>query len=321
MPNQTKVPQEFWSSYIIEKLRRRNPHLALAFDESKFVKGGSIVYIPQAGAKPNVVKNRNTFPAVAVQRGDSAVLYPLDTFSTDPTHVTWAEGMEISYNKQDSVLGDHSETLVEAIGEEMIYNWIRGFKPDGNGGVVAEFLPASNIVKTTGEEKPVNSTDGQAGNRRSFVAADLSSAQALMNKQGVPIVDRYAMIESYMYQQLMDSLTNNQMHAFEQTADLKNGILGRLYGFSILERSSVLAINEAHTTFKVPGEALADSDNLGALCWQKNCVAKSTGDIVLFQDENNPLYYGDIYSGLVKMGGRARREDWAGIVVIAQDNA
>jgi hypothetical protein len=42
------------------------------------------------------------------------------------------------------------------------------------------------------------------------------------------------------------------------------------------------------------------------------------GDTKLFQDMDNPLYYGDIHSGLVKMGGRCRREDWKGIGLVVQ---
>ena len=48
-----KVPQEFWSSYIVEKLRKDNPHINLCYDESQFVKGGAVVYIPQAGTSPS----------------------------------------------------------------------------------------------------------------------------------------------------------------------------------------------------------------------------------------------------------------------------
>ena len=43
-----KIPQEFWVSYIVEKLRKTNPHIALCYDESQFIVGGSEVYIPQA---------------------------------------------------------------------------------------------------------------------------------------------------------------------------------------------------------------------------------------------------------------------------------
>jgi hypothetical protein len=75
-----KIPQEFWVSYIVEKLRKTNPHIALCYDESQFIVGGSVVYIPQAGAKPNVVKNRGFGAATAVQRGDTAIAYVLDVF-------------------------------------------------------------------------------------------------------------------------------------------------------------------------------------------------------------------------------------------------
>lgn len=314
-----KVPQEYWVSYIIEKLYKSNPHMRLAVSEDKFVKGGSIVYIPQAGAKPNVVKNRSSLPAAAVQRGDTAVFYPLDTWSTDPTNITFDEANEISYAKQDSVLGDHTSTLAEAAGDEILYNWVRGFKPAVGGGSTVEFIPVNRIIRTTGADTDVNAEDGQTGQRKALTYKEFSKAQAKFNKDGVPKEERYAIVESFMFEQLMDSLTTNQMHAFEQTADLKNGILGKLYGFTILDRSSVLAFSQSTNEPNVPGQALEESDNLGVLLWQKNSVAISMGETKLFQDLDNPLYYGDIYSGIVKMGGRCRREDWKGMAVIVQD--
>ena len=40
-----------------------------------------------------------------------------------------------------------------------------------------------------------------------------------------------------------------------------------------------------------------------------------------FEDLGNPAYYGDIYSFLVRMGGRARRKNFEGVVVMKQANA
>lgn len=310
------IPVEIFRTYIIEKLRKENPHLAHAFDESSFVLGGAVVHIPQAGASPNVVKNRNTFPATAVMRGDTMVTYALDVYSTDPVHVTWQEANEISYDKTDSVLNDHVATLVEEIGDNMIYNWIHGLKKSG-GTYVDDIIPATNIIATSGTATAVNPEDGQTGTRNAFVAADLMKAQAFMNKQSVAKQNRFALIESYMYQQLMDSLSTNQMAAFQQTADLKNGIVGKLYGFNLMERSSVLAF-AADGTPTIPGQALDADSNLGVLCWQRDCVTKSVGDIKPFQSVDDPTYYGDIFSALVKFGGRARREDWKGVAVIRQ---
>lgn len=312
-----KIPQEFWSSYIVEKLRRTNPHIMLCFDESKYVQGGSIVYLPQAGAKPSVVKNRAFGAATAVQRGDTAVMYALDVFTTDPTAITTSEAMEISYEKTDSVLADHTDTLAEAIGDELTYNWIRGVKPAVGGGTTVEFIPVGRRIATTGAATDVNAEDGQTGTRKATSYKEVQALQAKFNKDNVPRDNRYAMMESYMYQEFLDSLTANQMAAFQATADLANGIVGKFAGFTFLERSSVLAI-QANGTFRLPGEALGATDNLASIFWQKNSVTKALGDTKLFQDMDNPLYYGDIHSGLVKMGGRCRREDWKGIGLIVQ---
>ncbi len=313
-----KVPQEFWTSYIVEKLWKTNPHLKYCVDESKFVQGGSIVHIPQAGAKPNVVKNRSSYPAVAVQRGDTAIFYPLDVYTTDPTHITVSEEMEISYEKTDSVLGDHTGVLAETVGDEMLYNWVRGFKPVAGGGSQVEYLPVSHQIGTTGSATDVNDEDGQTGQRKALHYKDFQKAQAKMNKDNVPKDNRYAMVESNMYQEFIDSLSENQMAAFQGAADLKNGVIGKFAGFKFLERSSVLAFDPSTNQPIMPGEALNADSNLACLVWQKNSVAKSNGDTEIFQDLKNPAYYGDIYSGLIKSGGRCRRENWEGIYAIVQ---
>lgn len=310
------IPVEVFHAYIIEKLRRENPHLAAAVDESSFVLGGSVVHIPQAGNSPAVVKNRKTFPATAVQRGDSFVTYPLDVFSTDPTHVTWHEENEISYNKTDSVMNDHVATLVEAVGDNVLHSWIKGLKPSGSTFVDDE-LPAGNKIETAGAAAAVNPTDGQTGQRKAFTYRELQTAQAQMNKAGVPKNDRYAMLESYMYQQFIDSLSANQMAAFQASADLSKGIVGEFAGFKIMERSFVVAFSEAGQ-LKAFGEALAATDNLASLCWQKQSVAKALGDVKPFQETDSPTYYGDIFSALLKSGGRCRRAGWEGLIAIVQ---
>lgn len=313
-----KVPQELWASYIVEKLWKTNPHLNLCDDESKFVKGGSIVYIPQAGGKPGTQKNRPTIPAVAVQRGDTVIFYPLDVYTTDPTVITWTESMEISYAKTDSVLGDHMGTLAETVGDDMLYNWVRGFKPTVGGGSAVQYLPVANQLKTSGSATSVNLEDGQTGQRKALHYKEFQTAQARMNKANVAKNDRYAMLESNMLQEFIDSLSNNQMAAFQGSVDLKNGVVGSYAGFTFLERSSVLAFDPTTNQPILPGEALEADTNLSTILWQKNSVTKATGDTELFQDMANPLYYGDIHSGLVKFGGRCKREDWKGVLTINQ---
>ena len=311
------IPVEIFSPYIIERLRRSNPHLAFATDESVRVLGGSVVHIPQAGKSPNVVKNRKNFPATAVMRADSHVTYALDVYTTDPVHVTWHEENEISYDKTNSVLGDHIATLVELLGDNMFYNWIHGLKIQPDGTYASDIIPVANRITTSGAATAVNPTDGQTGTRKAFSEKDLQKAQAMMNKMDVPKEGRYAALESYMYQQFVDSLSQNQMAAFQASADLRNGVVGRLYGFNVMERSSVLAFTAAGAPI-LPGQALDAADNLAAFCWQMGSVAKAAGDIKPFQNIDDPQFYGDIFSALVKFGGRCRREDWKGVLAIVQ---
>lgn len=311
----SKIPQHVYARYIVEKLRRTNPHLSLAYSEDDYVLDGAVVHIPQAGDNPEVVKNRTTLPATAVQRADAQLVYPLDVYTTTPSLLTWHEANEISYDKADSLLSDHTATLMDVIGSWMLYNWVHAYKASDYSD---ETLPATNIIKTTGAA--VNAAEsGQTGQRKALTWQDLQSAQALMNKQNVPMEGRYALLESYMYNQLISSLTSdNMMAAYQQVADMRNGVIGRLFGFGILQRSEVINFTSAGKP-KLPDEAMSATDQVGCLLWQRDCVAVARGEIRAMQDIDNPLYYGSIFSSLVKMGGRCRRSGWEGVIAIVQD--
>jgi len=59
------------------------------------------------------------------------------------------------------------------------------------------------------------------------------------NSQDVPQIGRYLLIDAVMYGQLIDSMTDKDATAFHAAADIKNGIVGQLYGFNIMMRSRV----------------------------------------------------------------------------------
>ncbi|MBQ4405371.1 MAG: hypothetical protein II852_00005, partial [Bacteroidales bacterium] len=200
----------------------------------------------------------------------------------------------------------------ETVGDNILYDWVAGLK---NKGAAADTIPAANIIVTAGTLDSFEIAQGVSVQRNSFSYKDLESAQYLMNHQNVPKQGRYALLESKMYQQLLDSLSANQMAAFQAAADLKNGICGRLFGFDILERSNVLTFTGTNTPV-VPGTEITNAMNPAALCWQKDCVSIAKGDIMPYQDLGNPLYFGDIFSAEVKMGGRARRSGYEGVVAI-----
>ncbi|SMO48094.1 hypothetical protein [Solitalea koreensis] len=298
------VEVEIWANYIIERLWKDNAFLKTVYSDDDYVLAGKVVHIPQPGSAPAVVKNRTSFPATAVGRTDTDVNYSLDVYTTTPTHIQDAEKIELSYNKIDSVFGDHAGALAETIGDDIIVKWLTSIAADSKllttGGATAGTAPSAT------------------GNRKLFVHDDLRRAMTKLNVQGISKMDRNALLPSNMLDQLIQSLSNTQYRDFSQYMDAKNGIIGKLYGFNILERSAV-AVSDAANVVKPLGAAAAATDNEVAVIYQKDTVTRALGQVKFFENPNDPQYYGDVYSALVRMGGRRRRSDDAGIIMINQD--
>lgn len=292
-----------WNKYIVEKLRRRADWLVRSKDESKNVLGGVTVYISQAGADPEIEVNTSTFPMVAVQRTDSDVNYNLDRYRTKPSHVAWEELQgAIGYDKIDSVLKGHGNALAQAIADVCLIKW----SP----------TVAGKIISTTGDD--IDPVSTQAGNRKGFKPEDLASAMIAMNVADVDKEGRVAILDDNMYGYFYDKLSNNMMNAFNQFANNKTGQLGRLHGFDIYTRSSVLAYANAGTTANALGAALAATDNLASICYQEDMVCRAIGETKLFANKDDALYQGDIFSTIVRAGFRKIRSDNNGVIAIVQ---
>lgn len=298
------IQREIWEQHIIEQLYAANPHLTLCFNADQYVLQGKVVHIPQAGASPGVTKNRTALPASVTRRQDVDITYAIDEFTTDPVHIPNADTAELSYDKRASVLTDMQLALNEVVGVNMLFSWAPG---------------SGRVIKTTGEAVAAH-LDSATGNRKKLLLADLKKAQKQMNKDNVPTEGRYAIIDADMYDQLTDQLTESQYRDFSRAYDEKTGIVGKLYGFNILQRSFVLRYTPAGNP-RTPDAAAAATDSAAALCWHQASVERALGDTQFFDDQGNPQYYGDIYSALVRMGGRIRRKDGKGVIAIVQDEA
>lgn len=302
------IEVEFWAQYIIQRLWKDNKFLTNAYSDDQYVIGGKIVHIPQPGSKPTVVKGRSTFPAAAVRRTDTDILYSLEEYSTDPTHIQDAEKVELSYDKIDSILGDHAGELNQVVADDMIIKWL-------------QTLPGANVIATTGAATAV-STSGQTGTRLAMVHGDLKKARLLMNLQNIPGDGRVALLEENMMDQLADSLSTSSYKDFSQYYDAKSGVIGRLYGFDIMTRSSVAvsaaALSSGNLVVNALGAAVGATDQVTSLCWQKDSVTRALGEVKFFEKVNDPQFYGDVYSALLRMGGRRRRADNAGVIAIRQ---
>lgn len=297
-----EITRQIWVDYIIENLFKDNSFINRSFDEGGNVLNGTVVHIPQAGVKRQVTKNRVMLPASIIQRSDTDITYALDEYTTQPVLITNAEMVELSYDKIANVLSEDMDTLREIISNWMLYNW----RPE----------TAANIIRTSGGN--VDPIGDQTGQRKLFTKEDLKKARYLMNKQNISKENRIAILCSEHLDQLQadaDLLKRD----YARELDMKNGVIERLFGFEIMERSDVLTYNNAGTPVaKLPDALPAATDNFASLIYQQNQVARAMGEVNAFDDQGNPLYYGDIYSFLCRMGGRKRRANGAGVIAIVQ---
>lgn len=297
------IEVEIWRNDIVEALYKDNAFLNRATNADEYVLVGKVVHIPQAGASSGVERNRVTLPATINKRTDTDITYALDEFTTNPVLIPNIDELQLSYSKRQSVIQKDVAVLTELVADWALRSW----SPTGVGA----------IVRTSGAA--VGATAGGAtGNRRAFTKEDLKNAQTLLNKQNVPKTGRTALVPSDLLSFLQDD-PDLKRRDMGMELDMKNGVVARLYGFDIIERSATNVYdNTAAPVPKNPGVAGAATDNQSVLCWHPMAVERALGSVDTFERLRDPQYYGDVYSFLLMYGGRIRRADNRGIVAIVE---
>ncbi|MRJ09298.1 hypothetical protein EDL99_10570 [Ornithobacterium rhinotracheale] len=311
------LEREIWKKTIEEKLKQDNTFLNHISDvSSENILAGKIVHIPQAGAPSKVVKNRKTLPADVKQRKDTEVLYQIDEYTTDPVHIPHAETVELSYDKRRSVLDQDIANLSEEVAEGMLTNMV--VSPIGDN----KSLPEKNILETTG----ANGTtllENATGERKKWTLSDLQRMQNLLRSQKAwSEGNMYALLPANALLDLFPAdsqLTATYMQSVTEQ-ERREGVIYKVQGFNILVRSSVFVMAQ-NKDFKAFGAVVEATDSEAAIFWNKNMVEKAIGDLETFERVKDPQWYGDIYSFLVRIGGRAKRKDFEGVGVLKQANA
>ncbi len=320
------VTPEIWTKDIEGNLFKDNEFLLKSIDESQYVVGGTVVHIPQAGSPSGAKRNRTSLPATISQRVDTDVTYPLDEITTDPRLITNAEEVELSYDKRASVIMEDQRYINELVADSMLSNWKPKF-----------------FIKASGEAKAENLIYGK-GTRTGVKYDDFVKAKTIFNKWNMPKQGRYVILNSEMYRSLCEDVKSLSSSHITAVYDPVTGQLRKLEGFEIFERSTVLLASAVsgfktvkNTQYLEDGETSSlygledyldiesgDKEAADTACgvglfWCDIAVSRAVGETKMFDDTGNPTYYGDIYSFLVRCGGRARRGDGKGVLGLLQD--
>lgn len=293
-----------WQTTLVENFYPDNGFASKSVDDSAFVSAHKVI-IPNAGAPSKVQKNRTVKPASVNQRTDNDLEYEIDELTTDPIYIPNIDTVELSYDKRTSIISNDRAQLQNAAHENLLERWGKG-------------VPASNVLLTSGTtERDAHTSETATGKRKRITKNDLLAIMTRMDADNVPEEGRYLLLDAHMYADLLADLSESDKWMFQNSANMQTGVLGNLYGLNIMKRSKVLRVKTDKTLLPWGEEAIA-GELAAALAWHDKSVSRALGEVKMFDSTNNPMYYGDIYSFLLRTGGSVRRYDKKGIYLLAE---
>ncbi len=294
--------KQVWLNTIVEKFFPDNSFALKSVDDSAYV-NNKTVHVPNAGAPSSVTVNRQQLPASVSRRTDYDLEYEIDELTTDPILIPNIDTVELSYDKRHSVLTNNKQQLRTVAEQNLLYRW---------------FLN-DNVIKTTGDGQDAHTSSTATGQRRKITKHDVLELMKKFNTDDVPKENRYLLLDSVMYADLIADLSEKELWAFQASADVENGIMGKLYSFHVMERSQVLRTAANGTSLLKWDENAVAGEKAAGIAWQHGCVSRAMGEVKMFDSTDDPTYYGDIYSFLLRFGGKYRRYDKRGVGLIVED--
>ena len=122
--------REVWIDQVKEGFYPDDSFLQKATDYSQFVDHNRL-HIASAGIDPKVLVNNTTYPISVIGRDDEDNEIRLDKFETENTIVRRPEALEYSYDKLESVIGQHRSTLRASVATKAAHAYHDGRKHHG----------------------------------------------------------------------------------------------------------------------------------------------------------------------------------------------
>lgn len=259
------IEKQIWISMLMEGFYPSRTFLARSVDMSAMVEYNKI-NLAEAGVAPEVLVDNTTFPVPTASRTDVALELPLHTFDTKNTVVRNVEAMELAYDKMDSVVRQHRNTLQAK---------------------TAAFAANSWAPQTTKELTPVKATTGEDNKRglKSLSFQDILDLDAWFRSQDIDPATMVAVLNPYH----MADLMAEDMKLYKE---MLNG--NKIFGFDLYTFSQLPYYN-ASTGAKVAfGTAAAETDTQCSLFYCADEVMRADGDIEVFAKYKDPEQRGDV---------------------------
>lgn len=257
--------KEVWIDQIMQGFYPDDSFLRRVKDFSEFVENDRL-HIASAGIDPKVLINNTTYPIKTVERDDEDNEIILDKFETENTLVRRPDAIEYSYDKLESVIGQHRATLRKSVAMKAIH----------------AFAPAKDTADT-----PVILTSGQAApGRKRMTFADILALKERFDDADVPLTDRVMVL----HPKHVSDLLLQDTELFKELTNIKDGKPFHFAGFDFytFAQMPVYTTKDGALT-KVAFNAVKPEDaQFASVAFYAEEVMKADGEIYMYSKEDDP---------------------------------
>jgi hypothetical protein len=253
--------KQVWTSQLMRNFYPEYLFLTYAQDFTNLVENDKI-HIPEMGADPNVLINNITYPIAVTERVDIDQEITLDEFDTENTMVRNAEAVEMAYDKVESVIYGHKQTLSAETASKAAH----AYSPNAN-------TINTPVIITTGE-------DNGEGYKR-MLPKDILKLGKLWTKNNIPLDGRYLVLDP----DHLEDLIEFDLKAFKDITDLVDGKPKRFGGFNIL----VFANNPRYNATTLVKSAFGSVTGApSSFAFHNKEVMKADGSVKMFSTIDDP---------------------------------
>jgi hypothetical protein len=258
------ISKEIWTDILMEGFYPKDDFLAWSRDMSELVEYNTL-NLAEAGADPNLLIDNTVYPIAAATRSDVPKTIVLRTLDTESTIIRNLEMKEAAYNKMESVVRGHRNTLRKGAIQLAAHFW----SPDSDG----LYTP---VLTATGE---------LVNGRRKLLFEDIIALQAKFDLMDIDVMSLALMLNPLHKSDLM-----------AQDMKLYKDIIasGNIFGLKYFTNSQTPRWN-ATTGAKVAFQAIAAAtDTVASIIWSKDEVMRADGSVEVFAKYSDPDQKGDV---------------------------
>lgn len=273
------LQKEIWLDQFRHNFYPENSFFTDGIDWSQYVENDKLNFAA-AGGDPTVVKNRTRaqYPIPVEYLDDTPLEVELEEYSSNTTVVHDAEAVELAYDKMETVLVKHRNSIKTAYANSGAYN----IAPDTE-------TTHTVILEATG-------TDALTG-EACLIDDDFSKLRGIWNDLDYPVEGRCVMLEAHEVEKLTrnSAIIKAQM-GYKGAIGTIDAIVGVVHGFTIKTRkTNVLYMDNVGTFEKQAyGKVETANDLHAAIAYiRKHSFVYADGSAKMY-DEKSVEYQGHL---------------------------